>query len=314
MSTIFVVPRGVIEVKIDNEYASINYEICDENFYKKINALEKHFVPRVDSNNVYVITNGLSGPELTSIGKAALELERDNYTSEVLDSFDNIITDLRSDRPAGRIIILEGKPGTGKTFLVRAVLHEAPKSTCVIVPASMLSQLAGPQLISILLSAKQCGGNNYPVILLIEDGDIAILKRDVGNINILTSLLNFGDGLLGGLIDLRVIITTNAKKIEIDDAIKRPGRLSGTISVDALSPEKANSILLRLLNEANIKEGLVYEGNKLKVSEPFEYRTTLAEIYNKAKSLGWKPSESSSYKYLSTKNTITVAEMPQPYY
>jgi hypothetical protein len=281
--------RGFATISVsNNNWAKIAYNIADLELSQKLSALgKKYFKPRTESRNVYVITVGSNGYELTDIGKAALPLERDNYTPKILHDYDTIITDFKSDTPAGRIAIIEGRPGTGKTFLVRGLLNEAPKSTCVIVPAGMLSDLAGPHLISVLLEAKEAGGSEYPIILIIEDGDMAIISRDAGNMSTITSLLNFGDGMLGSLIDLRIVITTNAKRLDIDEAIRRPGRLSAIVKVDHLYSEDANRILARII------------GNN-PVPDPYRYSeddtATLAEIYTKARGLGWEPPSKTSYK------------------
>ncbi|MDP2683462.1 MAG: AAA family ATPase [bacterium] len=266
-----------------NNWASFYYSIADIKLATKINKLcKKYFTPRALSRNIYVITYSNGRCQLTDIGKAALPLERNNYCEKVLLEYDFITNDLKSSAPSGRITIIEGVPGSGKTFLVRGLLNDAPSCTCVIVPASMLSELAGPNLISVLLDAKKCGGSEYPILLIIEDGDMAIIKRDAGNMNTITSLLNFGDGMLGGLMDLRIVITTNAIRLDIDDAIKRPGRLSGTISVNNLTIIHANEILSRLLN----KQIVVYEDRD---------KPTLADVYKKARQLGWVSNITTGY-------------------
>jgi hypothetical protein len=281
--------RGFANVSVSsNGWAKIMYNIADLELTQKLIVLgKKYFKPRTESRNIYVITVGSNGFELTDIGKAALPLERGNYTEKVLHDFDTIIGDFKSDTPAGRISIIEGSPGTGKTFLVRGLLDEAPKSTCVIVPAGMLSDLAGPHLISVLLEAKDTGGAEFPIILIIEDGDMAIISRDAGNMSTITSLLNFGDGMLGSLIDLRIVITTNAKRLDIDEAIKRPGRLSAILKVDSLYDDDANKVLARVLKTTV---------GTLKKPYRDGQAPTLAEVYMRAREFGWKPEPKTSYK------------------
>ena len=75
------------------------------------------------------------------------------------------------------------------------------------------------------------------------------------------------DGILGHVLDLRVVVTTNAKKIEIDPALLRPGRLASRIEVARFSEEFAASVYERLKGEAAPKLG----------------RSTLAEVYQAAR-------------------------------
>lgn len=287
--------RGFAHLMMNtNGWVRFSYYIADLDLAQRISKLSNDYLTtRAESRQVYVITFGSGGCELTDIGKAALPLERDNYPEKVLAQYDHIVNDLKSDAPTGRITILEGEPGTGKTFLVRGILEDAPNSTCVIVPAGMIADLAGPNLISVLLEAKECGGSDYPILLIIEDGDMAIIERDAGNMDCITSLLNFGDGMLGGLIDLRMVITTNAKKIEIDKAILRDGRLSGTISISTLSTDQANNILSRLVGRPIGQNNL--GPTPLRPEGYTNEEPTLAQVYKKARSLGWKPDPKSGY-------------------
>jgi hypothetical protein len=289
--------RGFASLQMSaNNWVRLHYFVADLELAKKMAQLIKTYLkPRAESRNIYVITFGGGGCELTDIGKAALPLIRENYSDKVLNEYDHIITDLKSDAPSGRITLLSGEPGTGKTFLVRGILHDAPNSTCVIVPAGMIAQLAGPNLISVLLEAKDCGGSEYPILLIIEDGDMAIIKRDAGNMDTITSLLNFGDGMLGGLMDLRIVITTNATKLDIDDAIKRPGRLSGKINVETLGSAHADEILGRLLERPIDSRASDSDAILLRPEGFGDRNPTLAEVYKKAREMGWKPDPKSGY-------------------
>ena len=104
------------------------------------------------------------------------------------------------------------------------------------------------------------------MILFIEDGDGLLLQRQSDNMNLIASLLGLTDGFLGSLLDIRIFITTNAKRLDMDRALLRPGRLNKIIEVGLLSPERAGKIYSRLTGQEWVPDKLI----------------TLAEIYNRA--------------------------------
>ena len=95
---------------------------------------------------------------------------------------------------------------------------------------------------------------NGPIALVLEDADRCLVTRGENNINSIQSLLNLGDGILGSLLDLRIIATTNAKKLEMEAAILRPGRLSKRLEVGALDLDTARGVFRRLLPDAKLPE------------------------------------------------------------
>jgi ATP-dependent 26S proteasome regulatory subunit len=121
--------------------------------------------------------------------------------------------------------------------------------------------------------------------LIIEDADNMLVNRKRGDLVALSDLLNIGDGLIGSMLNLRVIATTNSKIADLDEAIKRPGRLCTHMHFDALPSEQADLIYKRLT-------GNVLEGDKAR---------TLAEIYRLAREDGWteeKEKNSSGGNYI----------------
>jgi len=145
----------------------------------------------------------------------------------------------------------------------------------VLIPPDMLTSLAGPELLPLLMNNKMAYNTAGPLILVLEDADRCLVKRDGDNMNSIQSLLNLSDGILGSLLDLRIIATTNASKLEIEEAILRPGRLSQRIEVDALNKDEANNLFNKLI-----------PANK---SFKFKDKATLATVYSLARKAGWKP-------------------------
>jgi len=222
---------------------------------------------------VFALTKCMTGYSLTRLGTAGTPLERGNYTDAVLADYDHVVADLKTPGPCGRLIIFSGSPGTGKTFLVRALLTEVPNAAFVLIPPQMVSDLGAPELLPALLNAKN--EINGPIILILEDGDKALVKRKDGDMNTISSLLNLGDGILGSIMDIRILATTNAETLEMDPATRRKGRLCRHIQIDALPAEQGSQIVQRLTNN------------------PYTFKgdTVLADVYSAAREKGWKPAE-----------------------
>lgn len=243
---------------------------------ERVNAVLEYFkantTKTIPSGRVHVLVTTQDGPAFSSMGIGGEELIRDNYSDEVLRGYDRIVQDLTADLPAGRVAILNGKPGTGKTFLVRGLLSEVKDCIMVLVPASLIAQLAQPGMIPALVELHK-ENDGKAMIFIIEDADEVLAPRMGDNMSAVSAVLNLGDGILGKLLDIRIVATTNAHRADMDDAIMRPGRLSASVLVGPLPYEKALSVFLRLA-----------PGESL---EPGSY--TLAEIYSKARDNGWVP-------------------------
>jgi len=218
------------------------------------------------------------GNTLYPLGEVAVPLERGNYEESNTRDFDTIIKELNSENPSGRFVIIDGPPGTGKSYYVRGILNEINYGVCVLVPVSMLEALDKPSLMPILLNErkiKKAQTDKKPVLLIIEDADTLLVPRESDNISAISSLLNYTDGLFGSIFDLRIIATTNSKHADIEPALLRPGRLLKRVHVGELSLKKAWEVYLRLTN-----------GNP---TQEFKKGMTLANVY--AISKGLEPDE-----------------------
>lgn len=230
----------------------------------------KQLLSFTKENSIYAITKGEGGLDFSSVGSAGLALERDNYSEDVLNQFDHVIKDLKEKDPCGRLIILNGSPGTGKTYLTRALLKESPDAQFVILPPSMVPSIGDPDLITTFINLQENRSKNKTLVLVIEDADSCLVPRQADNMSSITSLLNVGDGILGHSLDLRIVATTNAKGGEIDRALVRSGRLCAKIQVDPLVPSHASRVFNRLTG-----------GKSKEYSRP----TILADIYKEIRNL-----------------------------
>lgn len=207
---------------------------------------------------------------LYPMGNVSSPLNRKNYSEETLKKVDYVVEELNSENPTGRMVIIDGNPGVGKSYLIRGILNQLNFGVCVLIPVSMLESLDKPTLIPLLMKNKTSGVTDEkgkPIILILEDADSVLTPRAADNMSAISSLLNYTDGIFGTLFDLRIIATTNASHVEIEKALLRPGRLLKRIHVDLLNPTKA----------AEIYEDLT--GQK----RSFEKDISLAAVYSLAK-------------------------------
>lgn len=265
---------GAIQLKIglDNKL-SVTVSCLDESTYMLVaDTLGEHILPDHVRQPVYSLAEGPQGVEIIEVGLAGQDFEDDNYEAETVEGFYSIAAELQRDNPIGRLVILEGSPGSGKTFLVRGLIHEVLDAIFVLVPPHLVDSLAGPQLVPMLVRARGMAGTNRPIVLVIEDADKALVPRDEGSLAAISALLNVSDGILGHALNIRVLCTTNATIDEIDSALLRPGRLSRHLHLGDLSPEKAKEVFMRLTNG---------EKGELEFDKP----TSLAQVYETIKAL-----------------------------
>jgi len=233
------------------------------------------FEPRKDQC-IYVIASSADGLELILAGSVNEPLIKENYPNKIQTQIEKSIEWVQTKNPYGRITIMSGPRGTGKSFAIRAMVTKAKNVHWILVPSDIAGQLANPNFITTLLSERF---SEKSIALIIEDGDNLIRKRNSNNEDVVSQILNFGDGLIGDIIDLKLIITTNKSLYDIDDAITRPGRLHDIIEFTELNKEQANSVFERLTGEKDkYEEGkfLAYiyedymrkEEEKVKLPEP----------------------------------------------
>lgn len=255
---------------------SFNFASSNHVLAEKIKELSTKLVKRtVSGGRIYTIKSGRGGLDIVSIGKASFPLERTNYEDAVLKDLDHVVSDLSNSEPCGRLIVINGEPGTGKTYITRGLLDLIPNALFITVPPSLIPRIGNPDFIPILLNLKKNNkSTNGPIIFLVEDADEILVPRNETGMDNISACLNLSDGLLGNLFDLRILATTNAIKANMDKAIMRPGRLCRRIDVGPLSYQKASEVFKRLTEKD-------FTGTLAKY--------TLAEIYMRARDNGWTP-------------------------
>jgi hypothetical protein len=234
---------------------------------------------------VYMLAQQYGGGlAFETIGVAGAPIVRTNYSEKTLEAYDHFVEELDTDDPCGRLCVLTGPTGTGKTHLIKGMIN-SDAANFAFIPPQMVSSISGP---SIIKAVKDFSNSNpgKPLVFVLEDADECLMPRGSDNISSISSILNASEGILGQLMNIRIIATTNADIKKLDSAITRDGRLCARAEVGKLTPEHATRVLCGLLDS---KEEVLRE------------TYTLAEVYKMARQMGWSGKGGKSVKPIDNK-------------
>jgi len=197
-------------------------------------------------------THGIETKSL-QISKPKLNIE-DNYNDDFAEVHKIIMKRLSKKNDKG-LVLLHGRPGTGKTSYIRHLISTLKKDV-IFLPPNMAGAITNPDLISVLI-------DNPNSIFVIEDAENIVVDREKDGHSPVTALLNISDGLLSDCLNIQIVCSFNTDISKVDAALMRKGRLIAKYEFKELAVEKA-----QLLSQ------------KLGFKQSFDTPMTLTAIYN----------------------------------
>lgn len=230
-----------------------------QKFFKKVTS-KKHKIKVKERQLNIVCFNSMDGMYLKSFKTNKIDINLDENYNDDFKEVSEAIIDKLSQKGGNGIVLFHSDPGCGKTTYLRYLTQKITKKRLIYLPPDMAHKLADPDFMGFMM--------NYPdSILIIEDGENCLQKRDVGGNQAVSNLLNNSDGLLGDALKLQIVCTFNCNVSQIDPALMRPGRLIAEYKFEKLSKEKTSALIKKLYGG---------DSEHLYRVEPM----TLAEIYN----------------------------------
>lgn len=183
---------------------------------------------------INLIVQGEGGLKLTDleIKKTRLDIAL-NYEDDFAE-VDAVITKRLNTKNDKGIVLLHGKPGTGKTTYLRYLLTRLKKKI-MFVPNNVAVNLTNPDFINLLIE-------NPNSVLIIEDAEQVLQDRQESGNSAVSNLLNISDGLLADCLNIQIICSFNTQLSNIDSALMRKGRLIARYEFGKLSVTKAQRL------------------------------------------------------------------------
>ena len=195
-----------------------------------------------------------------------------NYNSGFKKISNKIVKKL-DEKDGKGIILLHGKPGTGKTTYIRHLTKKINKEV-IFLPNNMVDMLATPEFVPFMMK--------YPnSVLIIEDAEKVVRNRDGnGNETAVSNLLNLSDGILGDCLKTQIVATFNTERQLIDKALLRKGRLIAEYEFNELGVDKSNKLLKKLNIDFKTKTPML-------LTDIYNYEDNIGINDNKKQKIGF---------------------------
>lgn len=244
--------------KTKQYHISISYTCIADTMMEEIGNVLLKYSKQNKEGKIHLLKSTQYGFETEEfkLPQPKIDLEL-NYGKDFIKINNSIISSLSSKKDQkGRLVLLHGLPGTGKTTYIKWLANQL-KRKILFLPPILAESIVNPDFVPFLMDNKDC-------ILVIEDAERIIGDRNNTHSSTgVSNILNITDGILGDILNISIIATFNMDKEKIDTALLRKGRLIAEHKFDKLNVEDTNNLI-----------------KHLGIGEPVDKGMTLADIYN----------------------------------
>jgi len=217
------------------------------------------------TSRVSILIKGSYGLEARSIKVDPIKVEdiNINYGPNFSKIHENVVSKL--NKPQSSIMFFHGPPGCGKSSYIKYLTTSVEKEF-IFIPVAFAGELSSPDFMSLLLEHKDS-------VLILEDSEKVVQSReqDDHNVSTVSTLLNISDGILGSMLNIKIVATYNGDKDKVDKALLRPGRLAIDHTFSKLDATTATKLAKSLGRDV-----------------VFDKEMSLAEVYNLGDDTGYK--------------------------